>query len=240
MVEYNVELLNSHTLNSSFFYLSKSEPTEGFEFDASGVCGHTVPASALHYEPGDESHQTMLYYRLTLGAHLAQYLRSQLEDSKGYTSTVGISTNKLLSKLVGNVHKPNSQTTLLPPYRNSYMQIQGNVLPFLDGHDIGKIPGIGFKSSQKIRSHVLGRPAKIEPGLVYGSTKDKLSVKEVRLTQEMGSGLLEKLLGGPGAPKGIGSRTWGLINGVDESEVSRARDVPHQISFVCPREPLKP
>ena len=156
-----------------------------------------------------------------------------MEEQKGYTSTVGISTNKLLSKLVGNLNKPKGQTTLLPPYRISSGKdhAESNVTKFIDSHDIGKIPGIGFKMSQKIRDHVLSRPADFDQGLVYGGTKESVSVGDARLLSGMGPSLLEQILGGPGAEKGIGGRIWALINGSDETEVKDARKVPTQISI---------
>lgn len=54
-----------------------------------------------------------------------------------------VGTSKLLSKLVGNLNKPKSQTTLLPPYEPKASDGRSNVIDFIDGHDIGKIPGIG-------------------------------------------------------------------------------------------------
>ena len=102
---------------------------------------------------------------------------------------------------------------------------------FIDSHDIGKIPGIGFKMSQKIRSHVLSRPAQFEEGLVYGGTKETITVGNIRRYPGMGPELLEKLLGGPGSERGIGFKVWGLINGIDDSEVRRVKKVPSQISI---------
>lgn len=240
MVDYNVELLSHHALTTSFFHLDRNDPTAGFGFDASRVFGHVFPATArLSVTPptsssalpnNDES--AGLYLRLVLGSHLAQHLRHQLEEQKGYTSTVGISTNKLISKLVGGLNKPKGQTTLMPPYCSIEGEVESSVTKFIDGHDIGKLPGIGFKLAQKIRDHVLGRPAAFDTGLIYGDTKEVISVKEVRLRAHMGPELLEKLLGGPGAPKNIGSRIWDLMNGIDGSEVSKAKMVPQQISIV--------
>jgi DNA polymerase iota len=169
---------------------------------------------------------------LLLASHLAQHLRQQLESQKGYTATVGISTNKLLAKLVGNLKKPNAQTTLLPPYV-SWDNIEGqdNVTTFMDNHEIGKIPGIGFKMAQKLRAHVLQRSPDFDAGLVYGGTKEKVRVCEVRQYPGMGPDLLERILGGTGTPHGIGARVWGLLNGCDDSEVGQARVVPRQISI---------
>ena len=122
MIDYNMGLLNSNDLKKSFFQLDRDDPMTGFEFDATSTPGHIFPEpepngnlqifSSIKSTPPAPSDLEM---RLRLGAHLALYLRTKLE-AKGFTATVGISVNKLLSKLVGNVHKPNAQTTLMPPY----------------------------------------------------------------------------------------------------------------------------
>lgn len=169
--------------------------------------------------------------RLSLASHLAKHLRQQLESEKGYTCTVGISTNKLLSKLVGNVHKPNGQTTLLPPYNTSVDEGLDNVTSFIDSHEVGKIPGIGFKIAQKLRAHVLQRVPEFETGLVYGGTKEAVRVEGIRNHPGMGPETLERILGGPGVPHGIGGKIWGLLNGCDNTEVGLAREVPKQISI---------
>ena len=236
MVEYNIDV---NSLSSSFFHLDRNDPTAGFPFDASNLSGHTIPAKITQTArpppstPTSPSPGDGLGLRLQLGSHLAQHIRHQLEEQKGYTSTVGISTNKLLSKLVGNVNKPKGQTTLMPPYITAPDDDAGsNVTLFLDRHDIGKIPGIGFKTAQKIRQHVLDRPAAHETGLVYGGTKEKVFVGYVRRHESLNAEVLERLLAGPGVPKGLGEKVWGLVNGVDDSEVGKAKDVPQQISIV--------
>ena len=241
MIDYNLEILNYNDLRNTFFHLDRNDPTVGFPYDAVTISGNCFPPiTSLSDSPctlplassGRECANDLLL-RLRLGSHLAQYLRQQLDEELGYTATVGISTNKLLSKLVGNVNKPRDQTTLMPPYYYSHPQADngGNVHTFLDSHEIGKIPGIGYKLSQKIREHVLGREAAVHSGLIYGSTKENVTVRNVRLCPSMGPELLEKLLGGSGSPKGIGVKVWGLINGVDDTEVARARVVPRQISI---------
>ena len=238
MVDYNIELLNSNQLTVSFFHLDRHDPTVGFRFDASSFHGHTFPKTTSHLKvtstatslPPNTCDSNDLSMRLLLGSHLSQHIRHQLEEQKGYTCTVGISTNKLISKLVGNLNKPNGQTTLLPPYKSD--NGESNVLQFIDSQSVGKIPGIGFKIAQKIRSFVLGRPATSGAGLVCGPAKEDITVADVRKHPDVGSQSLEKLLGGAGAPKGIGTTVWGLLNGIDDSEVAKARDVPQQISIV--------
>lgn len=174
--------------------------------------------------------QDKLRLRLHLASHLAKHLREALHSQKGYTCTVGVSTNKLLSKLVGNLHKPNEQTTLLPPYTSGDDEVD-NVTLVIDNHEVGKIPGIGFKLAQKLRAHVLQRPPKFDNGLVYGGTKETVLVGDVRKHSGMSPETLEHVLGGAGTPSGIGSRVWDLLNGCDDTEVGQARDVPRQISI---------
>ena len=239
IIDYNAELLNHNNLASSFFHLDRNDPTVGFSFDASQVFGNTFPetsnpskATALLVTKPTRNDDEDLSLRLRLGSHLAQHLRHQLAEQKGYTSTVGISTNKLISKLVGNVNKPKGQTTLIPPYNPHPSGGESNVTKFVDDHDVGKIPGIGFKIAQKIRNRVLGRPAAFSAGLVYGPTKENVKVGDVRTLDGMGPELLGHLLAGVGVPKDLGEKVWGLINGVDDTEVAKAKEVPQQISIV--------
>jgi len=222
-VEYNLDLLNFNSLQQSFFQTSKDDPTCGFSFDASTFAGHVYPQG-----PVIDSVAQDLSMRLRLGSHFAMHLRHQLENTKGYTATVGISTNKLLSKLVGNLNKPRGQTTLLPPYIGDD---NSNVISFIDGHDVGKIPGIGFKMAQKLREHLLQRPPEYVFGLVEGGTKEKITVKDVRLQPDVNPESLEKMMSGPGAPHGIGYKVWCLLHGIDDTEVGVARPVPRQISI---------
>ncbi len=237
LVDFNQALLNPNDLTNSFFQLQRNDPTQGFNFDATRIAGHEFPNIPQIQPPRSDTvtpsdDPETLLTRLILGSHLAQHLRWSLEEQKGYTSTVGISTNKLLSKLVGNLNKPKGQTTLLPPYVvPDDGDVESNVTMFIDSHDIGKIPGIGFKMSQRIRNHVLSRPAEFDAGLIYGGTKESVTVRDVRLFPSMGPELLEKILGGPGVEHGIGGKAWGLINGIDDTEVQQAKKVPTQISI---------
>lgn len=159
-------------------------------------------------------------------------MREKLQSEKGFTATVGISTNKLLAKLVGNLQKPNGQTTLLPPYESLRDdEEQDNVTSFIDDHEVGNIPGIGFKIAQKLRALILQRPVQFDKGLIYGGTMEPVRVFDVRKYPGMGPETLENILGGPGSPQGIGTRVWGLLNGCDDTQVSQAREVPRQISI---------
>jgi DNA polymerase iota len=224
MVEYNLSNLNRHSLEQSFFQTSKDDPTQGFAFDATQVVGNTCPKDQQAKDPADMDELSL---RLTLGSHLARHMRYQLEQQKGYTATVGIATSKLLCKLVGNVNKPKAQTTLVPPLEGE----ESNVQTFMDAHEIGKVPGIGFKLAQKLREFILQRPANFDAGLVYGGTKEQVTVADVRRHPAVNAEMLEKLLAGPGSPHGIGYKVWCLLHGVDDTEVGLAKAVPSQISI---------
>lgn len=227
MVDYNMEMLNKYDLEHSFFQLSREDPTQGFAFNATTVAGNTHPKKDI---PQIDENGLMdeLTLRLRLGSHFALYMRHQLEEQRGYTSTVGIATNKLLSKLVGNLNKPKAQTTLMPPLANSEGGA-GNAMLFMNDHEIGKVPGIGFKLSRKLRELVLQRPVELE--FIYGGTKEHVTVAQVREHPDVNFEKLESLLGGPGSPHGIGYKVWSLLHGVDDTEVSQAKPVPSQISI---------
>ncbi|CAK38816.1 uncharacterized protein An04g05540 [Aspergillus niger] len=181
----------------------------------------------------DEDTSAWLYTRLLVASHLAGYLRGQLEQQKGYTATVGISTSKLLAKLAGSTHKPNNQTTLLPPYTTPTLAAPSNVLDFLDAHEIRKIPGIGSKLTRKLSHYLADGGAHSAPAVTTDDTADsnKVTVRDIRLLPGMGPSLLSRILGGPGAPRDIGVRVWGLLHGVDNTEVVQAGDLPTQISI---------
>lgn len=229
MVDYNLDILNLNDLEHVFFQISKDDPTAGFACDATSIAGHAWPKNSRGCvdEDGNPDNMTL---RMRLGSHLALYMRHQLEQQKGYTSTVGVATNKLLSKLVGNMNKPKGQTTLMPPFTSSD-EIPSNAMNFMDEHEIGKVPGIGFKLAQKLRGVILGRAAAIDEGLLWGMTKEKVTVADVRTHPDMNPETLEKLFAGPGSPHGIGYKIWCLLHGIDDTEVSQAKPVPSQISI---------
>lgn len=230
MIDYNVDLSNTNDLEHSFFHLDRQDPTVGFIYNATKFYGPTWPPVDQHPTNSPETRgyflapeSDLLYMRLLVASHLAGYLRQQLESHKGYTATVGISTNKLLAKLVGKVHKPKCQTTLLPPYgvgEGPDVTIDSNVIHFVDSHEIREIPGIGSKIAHKLHDH-----------MSHSMDDRPLTVRKLRLLPGMGPGLLNHILGGPGHSKGMGTRVWGLIHGVDDSEVLEARGVPTQISI---------
>ncbi len=214
IVDYNFSCLTKGALAQSFFQLSKSDPEIGFPCDLTTIAG-SVLGQPLAAEPDNT---TML--RLALGSHLALYLRGKIESDFGYTSTCGVATNKVLSKLCGGKHKPRNQTTLLA-------WTGDDVMAFMDTHLLRNVPGVGFKVAHLIESAVTG----VEKDSDSHSFKSVVTVKEARMHPAISPASLEKLLAGPGAERGVGARIWGLLHGVDATEVKEGRDIPAQLSI---------
>lgn len=73
-------------------------------------------------------------------AHLAQQLKNSLRSTVKLSSTVGVSSNKLVSKIASDYKKPDGLTVVEPE----------NVESFLDPLPIRSIPGIGKKSEERL------------------------------------------------------------------------------------------
>ncbi|RGP60005.1 DNA polymerase iota subunit [Fusarium longipes] len=129
----------------------------------------------------------------------------------------------MLSKLVGSKNKPRNQTTLLAT-------TEDEVVAFVDNHKLRKIPGLGFKTVQALGTHV---GADMSKGIseVPELSDNPVTVADVRLHPSISPATIENLLTGSGAEKGVGTRIWGLLHGVDGTEVKEASDVPSQISI---------
>ncbi|KIW01084.1 hypothetical protein, variant 3 [Verruconis gallopava] len=231
IIEYNLQILAEHKQpQPAFFHLHRSDPTSGFVYDATNIPGHTYPQNfslSASLSGSDDS----LLLRLSLGSHLAYHIRQQVEQQMGYTCTVGISTSKLLSKLVGNLNKPNAQTTLLPPYEYEDNGALGNVASFMDAHDIGKVPDIGFKMTEKLRHYVLKCSLDSGSSIPCSERLERTTVGDLRNLPGLNAQVLEEILAGPGMQRGVGFKTWCLLHGIDDTEVAMARDFPKQISI---------
>ncbi|KAI0193590.1 impB/mucB/samB family protein [Xylaria flabelliformis] len=217
VIKYNQEMLNVHALSDSFFHLDRSDPVKGFAFDGSAFSGCVQPKAK---GTGGVDVNNPLCVRLMLASHLAGYLRHKLDEDFGYTSSGGISTNKLLAKLAGSVNKPNNQTTLLA------LGDDDVVREFMDAHSIRKVPGIGSRIAQLIEEYILSRPAERRD-----RESTNVMVGEARTYPGMSADLLEQILNRPGAERGSGEKVWNFLHGVDPSEVKEASDVPTQISI---------
>lgn len=218
IIAYNQTLLNPHALGESFFQLSPHDPEKGFGLDASAISGCTYPVD----HPGGTVPACPLYTRLMLASHLASYLRRGLEEDFGYTSTCGISTNKTLAKMIGSMNKPKNQTTLLS-------LCDDNVQSFMRRWPLRSIPGLGFKTSHLIGEYVGANSAQ-KAYHDAGVSADNIITHEVLDHPGMSTETLDRIVGGSGTERGIGTRVWELLHGVDNTEVKEACDVPSQIS----------
>ncbi|KAJ2906909.1 DNA polymerase iota [Zalerion maritima] len=222
IVDYNLQLLNPAHLTRSFFHLSSQDPERGFPYDASVVSGCVCPSAPpdSNVDEAGGAGLSPLLTRLTMASHLASYLRAKIDQDYHLTASCGISVNKLLSKLVGSKNKPSQQTTLLAFNQES-------ILDFMDIHNLRKVPGIGYKITSQLASHVTSHPQ--EAGHV--DEESSVSVRDVRSHSGMSSAALSRILGGPGCEKGLGEKVWGLLHGEDPTEVKEAADIPAQISI---------
>lgn len=72
-------------------------------------------------------------------AHLAQQLKNSLRTTMKLSSTIGVSSNKLISKIASGYKKPDGLTIIEPQ----------EIETFLDPLPIRTIPGIGKKTEEK-------------------------------------------------------------------------------------------
>ncbi|KAF5984107.1 DNA polymerase iota subunit [Fusarium coicis] len=192
IIEYNLSCLNWAFLEDSFFCLSKSDPERGFHCDVTSIAGCV---EGLPDSTPDLSNPA--YMRLILGSHFAQFLRQQVEEKHGFTSTCGISTNKMLSKLVGSKNKPRNQTTLMAI-------TEDEVIAFVDSHRLRRIPGLGFKTVLLLGTQA---GADMSKGVseIPELSDNPVTVADVRLHPDISPGAIEKILTGPGSEKGDAS-----------------------------------
>ena len=81
---------------------------------------------------------------LLVGSHIASEARGAVSLETGFRSSCGVSCNKMLSKPISGLHKPDDQTVLLPPHAKQFMA----PLP------IKAIPGVGYKMSSVLKERL--------------------------------------------------------------------------------------
>ncbi|XP_045502766.1 DNA polymerase iota [Colias croceus] len=82
--------------------------------------------------------------RLKIASQIANEMRQKILDDLGFTTCAGVAHNKLLSKLICPLHKPNDQTTIYPEHGVSFMSTLESVR---------SIPSIGSKTTETLISH---------------------------------------------------------------------------------------
>lgn len=94
----------------------------------------------------DEAYLDVTDYQghLLYARDIARDIRQNIFDQTGLTASAGIAPNKFLAKIASDWHKPNGQFVIAPSQVNKFLQ----QLP------LGKIPGIGKVTEQKM--HALG------------------------------------------------------------------------------------
>lgn len=189
---------------------------------------------------------------LYIAGHIGEYVRERLHVDRGYTSSVGVSTNKTMAKMVGSENKPNGVTVLLPEHVQEY----------LDPLGIRMIPGFGSVTVHTIERFVLsqnrspgslgssdsgtGSPSKpvVPPrtrngagnvsllgSQALGSADDTsarymhrtVSVREARTLLSQ-----DDLMRMFNATQG--AHLWRLLHGDDDSPVCDADEIPRQVS----------
>ena len=81
---------------------------------------------------------------LLVGSHIASEVRGMVRLETGFRCSCGVSCNKMLSKLISGLHKPDDQTVLLPPHAKQFMAS----LP------LKAIPGVGYKMSSVLKERL--------------------------------------------------------------------------------------
>ena len=75
-------------------------------------------------------------------AHIGQQIKNTIRESTKLTCSVGVTPNKLISKIASDFRKPDGLTVVRPE----------NVLTFLEPLKIRDVPGIGRKTEIKLKS----------------------------------------------------------------------------------------
>ncbi|KAL0270249.1 UNVERIFIED_CONTAM: hypothetical protein PYX00_007721 [Menopon gallinae] len=110
--------------------------------------------------------------RLIIGSQIAMEIRTKLKETLGFTSSGGVSYNKLLAKIVSSAHKPNQQTTLFPNGVGQFLVDLGRV---------DRIPGVGANTRNVLE------------GIDVRTVKDLIEVDFKTLKHSVGQELAVKL-----------------------------------------------
>ncbi|MFA9216556.1 MAG: DNA polymerase IV [Sphingomonadaceae bacterium] len=90
---------------------------------------------------------------------LAQLIKQAVRDATGLSCSIGVTPNKLLSKICSDLEKPNGLTIL------SYAEIPDRIWPL----PVRKINGVGPKATEKLAAlgiHTIGELAEADAGLL--------------------------------------------------------------------------
>ncbi|KAI8818957.1 uncharacterized protein EV422DRAFT_569235 [Fimicolochytrium jonesii] len=211
---------------------------EVFQYDEKVWDGHVI-GSELH-EPSFTQHLQVV----RIASHLAAFVRLRIKQETGFTSSAGISYNKMMSKLCAGAKKPNAQTTLIAG---------PGAEDFLGSMSLRKIPGIGRVVRKRIETDLTTMLAEQEaerrdakraefgmlsdyvdatPGDegICGTAGDPSMAKPPTFTV----GLVRKYLSLEHLERTLVTKTagevWALLHGFDNSQVV-STGLPSQISI---------
>lgn len=185
---------------------------EGFWYEPGKYAGHLMPEappSPSSSSLPSSSSPSAAEQESQVASHLAAHLRALILDRIGLTSSAGVSSTKLLSKLLASVHKPADQTTLRAT------ATAADVRAFLDPLDLRKLPGFG--------SSIVGTLLPRLPPELDGSAPTRPTVAAIRSSLALSD--FQALY----MPR-LAPILHGLLSGSDDSPVVPSPQFPAQIS----------
>ncbi|EJT97868.1 DNA/RNA polymerase [Dacryopinax primogenitus] len=193
---------------------------KGFWYNPSSECpGHTIP----QYDPTVSDNAT-LPESILAASHLANHIRHLVLTQIGLGSSAGIAYDKTIAKLVGNMHKPHQQTTLVvsPTASEEYSTVVQTLLDPLNPH---KLMGFGSKALHTLRDYISTTKYPITSPSTKEDDRDELALTVGLLRSKMTAALFGSLLGAQN-----GQKIWDLLEGRDNEPVKMSPEFPLTIS----------
>ena len=97
----------------------------------------------------------------TKASHIAQQIKNTIREKTMLTCSIGISPNKILSKIASAYKKPDGLTLVTP----------NNISEFIETLSIRNIPGIGKKTEEKLAQQGIETISKVKDLDVFGLVK---------------------------------------------------------------------
>ncbi|KAJ3113851.1 hypothetical protein HDU96_002848 [Phlyctochytrium bullatum] len=83
---------------------------------------------------------------LRIATYMARHIRAMLVACTGFTSSAGIASSKLHSKIAAGMKKPNGQTVIVP-FSQAAMSL-------VDKMDVRRLPGVGYRGYISLRDYI--------------------------------------------------------------------------------------
>jgi DNA polymerase iota len=84
---------------------------------------------------------------LQIASYIAAHIRQSIKKLTGFTTSAGVASSKLFSKIAASIKKPDAMTAIVPG-------IEANKL--LDEMDVARVPGIGYSTLKTIFAKLTG------------------------------------------------------------------------------------